>query len=45
LRWAGVGVALAGSSPAALAAADWVAPPVSEDGAAVALERYILSAR
>ncbi len=43
LRWAGVGVALRGGSPAALAAADWVAPDVAEDGAAVALERYILS--
>jgi len=43
LRWAGVGVALRGGSPAALAAADWVAPAVDADGAAVALERYILS--
>jgi Cof subfamily protein (haloacid dehalogenase superfamily) len=43
LRWAGVGVALAGASAAALAAADWVAPSVADDGAAVALERYILN--
>lgn len=41
LRWAGVGVALANSSPAALAAADWVAPDVDNDGAAIALERYL----
>jgi Cof subfamily protein (haloacid dehalogenase superfamily) len=42
LRWAGMGVAMANSSPAALAAADWVAPSVAEDGAAIALERFIL---
>jgi hydroxymethylpyrimidine pyrophosphatase-like HAD family hydrolase len=41
LRWAGVGVAMGNSSPAALAAADWVAPDVSADGAAIALERYL----
>ncbi len=41
LKWAGVGVAIGGGSPAALAAADWIAPPVSEDGAAVALEENI----
>jgi Cof subfamily protein (haloacid dehalogenase superfamily) len=44
LTWAGLGVALANASPAALAAADWVAPSVAEDGAAVALERYVLAA-
>ncbi|MGH2521263.1 MAG: Cof-type HAD-IIB family hydrolase [Anaerolineales bacterium] len=42
LSWAGVGVAMGDSSPAALAAADWVAPSVAEDGAAVAIERFIL---
>lgn len=41
LRWAGVGVAMSNSSPAALAAADWVAPDVAHDGAAIALERYL----
>lgn len=41
LRWAGVGVAMSGGSPAALAAADWIAPSVEEDGAAVALEKYL----
>jgi Cof subfamily protein (haloacid dehalogenase superfamily) len=41
LAWAGVGVAMANGSPAALAAADWVAPGVEQDGAAVALERYL----
>lgn len=42
LEWAGVGVAMGNGSPAALAAADWVAPSVSEDGAAVALEKYLV---
>jgi hypothetical protein len=41
LRWAGVGVALGNGSPAALAAADWIAPSVAEDGAAIALEKYL----
>lgn len=41
LQWAGVGVAISGGSPAALAAADWVAPSVHEDGAAIALEKYL----
>lgn len=44
LTWAGVGVAMGNASPAAKAAADWVAPPFSEDGAAVAIERFILNA-
>jgi Cof subfamily protein (haloacid dehalogenase superfamily) len=43
LAWAGVGVALANASPAARAAADWIAPPVEADGAAVALEHYGLA--
>jgi hydroxymethylpyrimidine pyrophosphatase-like HAD family hydrolase len=30
------------ASPATKAAADWVAPPVVEDGAAMAIERFIL---
>jgi len=42
LAWAGVGVAMGDSSPAALAAAGWVAPSVAEDGAAAALEKYVL---
>ncbi len=43
LAWAGVGVAMGNASPAARAAADWMAPPVADDGAAVALEKYVLS--
>jgi Cof subfamily protein (haloacid dehalogenase superfamily) len=42
LQWAGLGVAMADGSPAALAAADAVVPAVAEDGAALALERYVL---
>ncbi len=41
LKWAGVGVAMGNCSPAARAAADWIAPPLSEDGAAIALEKYL----
>lgn len=43
LAWAGVGVAVANASPAARAAADWLAPGVDDDGAAVALERFSLT--
>ena len=44
LKWAGVGVAMGSDSPAALAAADWIAPGLDEDGAAVAIEKYALNA-
>ena len=44
IAWAGVGVAMGNASPATLAAADWIAPPISADGAAAAIERFILSA-
>jgi Cof subfamily protein (haloacid dehalogenase superfamily) len=40
--WAGVGVAMGNGSPASKAVADWIAPPVAEDGAAVAIERFVL---
>jgi hydroxymethylpyrimidine pyrophosphatase-like HAD family hydrolase len=43
LDWAGVGVAMGDASPLARAAADWVAPSVEADGAAVAIEKYVLS--
>jgi hydroxymethylpyrimidine pyrophosphatase-like HAD family hydrolase len=43
LSWAGLGVAMGGSSPTALAAADETVPPVGEDGAAIALERFVLN--
>lgn len=44
LHWAGIGVAMGNASPEAKAAADWIAPPFSDDGAAVAIERFILNA-
>jgi Cof subfamily protein (haloacid dehalogenase superfamily) len=44
VRWAGLGVAMGNGSQAAKAAADWIAPPVAEDGAAVAIERFVLNA-
>jgi Cof subfamily protein (haloacid dehalogenase superfamily) len=42
LKWAGLGVAVGNASPMARAAADWIAPPVSQDGAAATIEKYIL---
>lgn len=42
LRWAGVGVAMGGSEPDVLSAADWVTSPLEEDGVAVAIRRYVL---
>jgi Cof subfamily protein (haloacid dehalogenase superfamily) len=42
IAWAGFSVAMGNGSPTVKAAADWVAPPVAEDGAAVAIERFIL---
>jgi len=42
IEWAGLGVAVGNASTAAKAAANWIAPPVSENGAAVTIEKYIL---
>jgi Cof subfamily protein (haloacid dehalogenase superfamily) len=42
VAWAGVGVAMGNATPQVQSAADWVAPPLSEDGAAMAIERFIL---
>jgi hypothetical protein len=44
IAWAGLGVAMGNGSPAVKAIADWVAPSVAEDGAAVAIERFVLGA-
>ena len=44
LEWAGLSVAMGNASREAKAAADWIAPPFSEHGAAVAIERFILDA-
>lgn len=42
LNWAGLGIAMGNGTPAAQAAADWIAPPAEEDGLAVALRRFAL---
>ncbi len=41
--WAGLGVAMGNASPALKAVADWIAPPMAQDGVAVALERFVLT--
>jgi Cof subfamily protein (haloacid dehalogenase superfamily) len=42
IAWAGLGVAMGNGSPAAKAAADVIAPSLEADGAAWAIERYVL---
>jgi len=42
VEWAGLGVAVANATPDVLAAADWIAPPVSEDGVVSVIERFFL---
>jgi Cof subfamily protein (haloacid dehalogenase superfamily) len=42
LAWAGQSVAMGNASPAAREAAGWVAPDVAHDGAAVAIEKFVL---
>ncbi|HDQ70874.1 MAG TPA: HAD family phosphatase [Chloroflexi bacterium] len=44
VAWAGLGVAMGNASPAVKAVADWIAPPLAEDGAAVAIEHFVLNA-
>ena len=43
IAWAGVGVAMGNASPGARDAADQIAPPVDEDGAAWAIEQFVLN--
>lgn len=43
LQAAGYGVAMGNGSPGLKAIADWIAPSIEEDGAAVALERLLLA--
>ena len=45
LAWAGLGVAIGGAVPDALDAADRVAPPIEEDGAAQVLEELLAAGR
>lgn len=42
--WAGLGVAMGNASAGAKAAADVIAPPLSEEGAAWAIEKFVLQA-
>ena len=42
LRWAGLGVAMGNAPDSVKAAADLVAPPCTEDGAAWVMERFLL---
>ena len=42
LAWAGLSVAMGNATPKTKAAADYIAPSISEDGAAEAIERFIL---
>ncbi len=43
VAWAGIGVAMGNGSAACKTVANWIAPPIDQDGAAVAIERFILS--
>jgi Cof subfamily protein (haloacid dehalogenase superfamily) len=43
VAWAGLGVAMGNAVPQVKAVSDHVAPSVDEDGAAVAIERFLLS--
>jgi Cof subfamily protein (haloacid dehalogenase superfamily) len=42
IAWAGIGVAMGDASPKAKAAADHIAPPLADEGAAWAIEHFIL---
>ena len=42
VQWAGLGVAMGNASADVKAVADWIAPPVSEDGVAAVIERFVL---
>jgi len=42
LTWAGLSIAMGNGSPATHKAADYIAPPVEKDGAAVALQQFVL---
>lgn len=42
IEWAGVGVAMGNGSAAVKGVADWIAPPLEKDGAAAAIQRFVL---
>ncbi|MFZ6027832.1 MAG: Cof-type HAD-IIB family hydrolase [Chloroflexota bacterium] len=43
IEWAGKGVAMGHASPGAKSAADWIAPDLTCDGAAIVIEKFILT--
>jgi hydroxymethylpyrimidine pyrophosphatase-like HAD family hydrolase len=45
VAWAGLGVAIGNATPVVKAAADVIAPPQAADGAAWAIEQYVLEGR
>ncbi len=42
IQWAGLGVAMGNATAGVKAVADWIAPPVAEDGLADVIERFVL---
>jgi Cof subfamily protein (haloacid dehalogenase superfamily) len=44
VAWAGLGVAVANATPEVHAVADWIAPPVTEEGVVTVIEKFILNA-
>lgn len=42
VAWAGIGVAMGNASSSTKSVADWIAPPIEQDGAAIAIERFVL---
>jgi Cof subfamily protein (haloacid dehalogenase superfamily) len=45
IRWAGLGVAMENASLDVRAAANWIAPSVSDDGVAAVIDRFILNGK
>lgn len=43
VAWAGVGVAMGNGNDVTKAVAKWIAPAIDEDGAAIAIEKFILN--
>jgi Cof subfamily protein (haloacid dehalogenase superfamily) len=43
VEWAGLGVAMGNASDVTKAVAGWVAPGIEDDGAAIAIEKFILN--
>ncbi len=45
VEWAGLGVAMGNANEVTKAVADWIAPDIESDGAAIAIEQFILGIR